>query len=110
MRVPFCENAVVDIRKLTEYVLNPNHEDGKHKARMFKSVLNLSAKDAGPLRIALLEAVKTNDAVLGRTDDYGQRYTVDFYYEWKGKSAVLRSGWIIEFESETPRLTTCFPL
>ncbi len=110
MRVPFCENAVADIRKLTDYVLNPFHKHGKHKARMFKAALDLTAKDAEPLRLALLEAVKTNDAVLGKTDEYGQRYTVDFYYEWKGKSAVLRSGWIIEFESETPRLTTCFPL
>ena len=110
MRVPFCENAAADIRKLTEYVLNPHHQDGKHKARMFKAALNLTAKDAEPLRLALLDAVKTNDAVLGKTDEYGRRYTVDFYYEWNGKSAIVRSGWIIEFDSKTPRLTTCFPL
>jgi hypothetical protein len=72
MRVPFCENAVFDIRKLTEYVLNPNHEDGKHKAKLFKAALNLTAKDAEPLRLALLEAVKTRDAVLGKADRFGQ--------------------------------------
>ena len=110
MRVPNAENAVADIRKLTEYVLNPHHKDGKHKARMFKASLNLTAKDAEPLRLALLEVVRTNEAVSGKTDDYGQRYTVDFYYEWNERSAIVRSGWIIEFESETPCLTTCFPL
>lgn len=110
MRLPFCENAVADIRKLTEYLLNPNHKDGKHKARLFKAALNLTAKDAEPLRLALLEAVKINDAILGKADRFGQRYTVDFRYEWQDRSATLRSGWIIEDESEIPRLTTCYPL
>jgi hypothetical protein len=108
--VPFCKNAVVDIRKLTEYLLNPNHGDGKHKARLFKAALNITAKDAELLRLALLEAVKINSAVIGKADRFGQRYTVDFMFEWNGKKAILRSGWIIEYNSEIPRLTTCYPL
>ena len=35
---------------------------------------------------------------------------VDFLLEWRGKQAMIRSGWIIEHDSNTPRLTTCYPL
>lgn len=110
MIVPNAENAVVDIRKLTKYVLNQAHDDGKHKARLFKAALNLTAKNAESLQIALLEAVKNVDCVAGKADRFGQRYTVDFLFKWQGKSAIIRSAWIIEHNSDVPRLTTCYPL
>ncbi len=107
MFVPNAENAVVDIRKLTDYALDPNNEVGKHKARVFASALNLTQKDAPVLQAALLEAVRTIEATIGKLDEHGQRYTVDFEFEWRGKSAVIRSAWIIDTNSEIPRLTTC---
>ncbi|MBW4655968.1 MAG: hypothetical protein KME20_23440 [Kaiparowitsia implicata GSE-PSE-MK54-09C] len=110
MLVPNAEQAVVDIRKLRDYCLNPEHDDGKHKARLFSSILGMAASDAEKLRQILLEVVKTHEAQLGRQDEFGQRYTLDFIIEWQNRSATLRSGWIIEHDSETPRLTTCYPL
>jgi hypothetical protein len=77
MLIPNAENAVADIRKLRDYCLNPLHDDGKHKARLFAAV-GITASDAETLRDALLQAVKTHDAQLGRRDVYGQRYIVDF--------------------------------
>ena len=56
-----------------------------------------------------LQAVKTVDAQVGRQDAYGQRYTVDVLLVWCDKQAIVRSGWIIEHDSDTPRLTTCYP-
>jgi hypothetical protein len=50
----------------------------------------------------LLQAVKTHDAQLGRRDEYGQRYSVDFPFEWQAKRAMIRSGWIIERGFVTP--------
>jgi hypothetical protein len=47
---------------------------------------------------------------LGWRDEYGQRYFVDFVREWRGKLAMIGSGWIIEHGSDTPRLTSCYPL
>jgi hypothetical protein len=108
MRVPRAEEAQVDIRKLRDYLLNPDHPEGKHKARLFSAALGITAQDAEALRDLLLAAVQTNDAQLGRKDNYGQRYTVDFVIKWRGSQALLRSGWIIEHNSTTPRLTTCF--
>ncbi|BAY19270.1 hypothetical protein NIES21_51300 [Anabaenopsis circularis NIES-21] len=108
--LPNAENAVVDIRKLRDYCLNTEHSTGKHKARLFSSILGISADDAEELRQILLEVVKTYEVQLGRCDEFGQRYTLDFSLEWKGRSALIRSGWIIEHKSNIPKLTTCYPL
>lgn len=110
MLIPNAENAAVDIRKLRDYCLNLEHEDGKHKARLFKSIIGMTADDAEALRQILLAAVKERAAQLGRQDDFGQRYTLDFKVEWQNRSTTLRSSWIIEQGSDIPKLTTCYPL
>jgi Domain of unknown function (DUF6883) len=109
MFVPNAEHAVVDIRKLRDYCLNPLHDDGKHKARLFAAV-GITANDAEALRDVLLQVVKTHEAQLGRRDAYGQRYIIDFFLTWREKQTTIRSGWIIEHGMDTPQLTTCYPL
>ncbi len=52
MRLPNPELAVVDIVKLTDYCLNPKHEDGKHKARVFAAALSISQVTENGCRIA----------------------------------------------------------
>ena len=110
MPIPHAERAIVDIRKLRDYCLNPMHDEGQHKARLFATTLGMTAEDAEDLQALLLQAVKTSDAQIGRRDVYGQRYTVDFLLAWREKQAIIRSGWIIEQASDIPRLTTCYPL
>ncbi len=110
MLIPNAENAVIDIRKLRDYCLNPEHDDGKHKARLFSSILGMKPDNAEELRQILVEVIQTHEAQLGRRDGFGQRYTLDFTIQWQNRSATLRSGWIIEHDSEIPRLTTCYPL
>ena len=67
MPIPNAERAVVDIRKLRDYCLNPLHDEGKHKARLFAAV-GITVNDAEALRNLLLQAVKTHEAQLGRRD------------------------------------------
>jgi hypothetical protein len=110
MIIPNAERAVVGIRKLRDYCLDPTHDEGKHKARLFAAALDMTRGDAEDLREALFQAVKTHDAKVGRRDEYGQCYLVDFTLEWRGKRAMIRSGWILEHGSDTPRLTSCYPL
>lgn len=110
MLIPNSENAIVDIRKLRDYCLNPEHDEGKHKSRLFSSILGMTVANADELRQILLEVVKTQEARLGRQDEFGQRYTLDFPLEWQNRSAIIRSGWIIERNSDIPRLTSCYPL
>lgn len=110
MRVPHGDRAEVSLHKLRDYCLNPLHDEGKHKARVFASVLGMTASDAELLRNLLLAAVQTRDAQIGFLDAYGRRYTVDFPVEVRGNRAIIRSGWILEHGSEVPRFTTCYVL
>ncbi|MES1244844.1 MAG: DUF6883 domain-containing protein [Acidobacteriota bacterium] len=87
MIIPFGNRAEVSIQKLRDYCLNPLHDEGKNKARVFASALGMTAADA-----------------------YGQRYSVDLEVEWRGRRAIIRSGWILEHGSEVPRLTSCYVL
>ena len=110
MKLPNAELAIVDIRKLREYSLDLNHDTGKHKAHVFQAALGMTAENAEELRQILLMIAQTHEAELGRHDEYGQRYRVDFMLEWEGKSAQVRSGWIVEHDSDIPRLTSCYVL
>jgi hypothetical protein len=76
--LPNAENAIVDIRKLRDYSLNPNHPTGKDKARLFSSILGITADNAEELRQIILAKVKTQAVSLNRCDEFGQRYTLDF--------------------------------
>ena len=96
MKIPNAEHAIVDIRKLRDYCLNPQHHKGKHKARLFTALLGMNSNDAEELRNALLEAVKKQDTQLAEKDAYGQLYTLDFTLNWRDKQATIRSAWIIE--------------
>lgn len=110
MPIPHAERAEIALAKLRDYCLNPLHDEGKHKARVFASALGMTAADAEALRELLLVAVQTRDAQPGFRDAYGQRYTVDMPVEWEGRRAIIRSGWILEHGSNVPRLTSCFVL
>src|SRR4051812_45983192 len=108
MQLPNGARAIVDLRKLREYCLNPESPRGRHKARIFAAVLGITASEAPKLRAKLLEMARTGDAREGELDLYGQRYTIDFELETAVGRAALRSGWIILHGKTTPRLTTCY--
>ncbi|MEQ1606933.1 MAG: DUF6883 domain-containing protein [Pyrinomonadaceae bacterium] len=88
--------------------LDSKNEVGRHKARVFSAALGLKKADSKHLRSALLDAVIRSDARLGLLDRHGQRYQVDFVLEFRGRSAKVRSVWIIDIGSEIPRLITCY--
>jgi len=110
VKIPFAGNAIIDIAKLHDYCLDPDHPTGKHKAALFKSVFGITRDDAESLRRILLEAVVDNEAEERLKDKYGQRYRIDFELAWDEKTGTVRSGWILETDSETPRLTSCYPI
>jgi hypothetical protein len=110
MRLLGAERAIVDIAKLREYCLNPQHPRGRHKARVFASALNLHQSDAEFLRTQLLNAARTSDVLGGEADGYGQRYILDFECVKGSRRAVVRSAWIVLESEDFPRLTTCYVL
>ncbi|MBK8464464.1 MAG: hypothetical protein IPL32_01410 [Chloracidobacterium sp.] len=111
MRLPKGENAIVDIRKLTEYCLNPDNPRGRHKARVFASALGITVSNADELREKLLDIARiTEAAVSAENDVYGERFVVDFEWTTVAGTAPIRSTWIILANEDTPRLTSCYVL
>lgn len=110
MRLPNADRAVIDMRKLTDYVLNTEHADGGHKARLLAVALEITIEQAAYLRDLLLDAAQMYEAIYHSEDQYGTRYRVDFPVETPHGQEMLRSGWIIRVGEDFPRLTTCLVL
>ena len=96
MRLPNGDRAIVDIRKLRNYCLNPHHLRGRNKARVFASV-GIREPDAEILRSALLDAAVNADSQLGSQDEFGQRFFIDFDLTRHARTVSVRSAWIIRY-------------
>jgi hypothetical protein len=110
MKLPGRDHAVVDLAKLRDCCLNDQHPRGRHKARVFASVLGLTGQDSEFLRDALLRAAAKEEATLVEHDDYGQRYMLDFMVTSPGGSGMIRSSWIVLAGESRPRLVTSYVL
>jgi hypothetical protein len=110
VKLPNPERAVVEIHKLRNYCLNPDHRRGCHKACVFAASLGLTVEDVHYLREALLAAVRDNNAVAAEHDEYARRYVIDFMASGPAGQATVRSAWIIRQGEEFPRLTSCYVL
>jgi len=108
MLLPNGSRAIVDIRKLRDYCLNPDNPRGSRKARVFRSALGMTKSDAPALRQKLLHVAASEQTNVGEMDRYGQRYTIDFELQRGMRKVVVRSGWIILSNETMPRLTTCY--
>jgi len=110
MKLPNGESAIVEIEKLRGYCLSSGHPRGRHKARVFQSLLGMTATDAEELRAVLIGAARKEDATLGDSDRYGVRYLMDFELSRGERTASIRSCWIVRSGEIAPRFVTCYIL
>jgi len=110
MKLPNGDRAIIDPRKITDYCLSPDHDDGKHKALLFRDLVGLTPENEPLLLGALKGAAINSQAMLGKLDKYGQRYVIDFEFAGPGGQAILRSAWIVRSNEDFPRLVTCYIL
>ena len=108
MRLPNADQAVVEIRKLRDYVLNSAHLRGRHKARVFASALGLRSEHADVLREALLIAAHEEEAVPVLSDVHGCQYVVEFLMNRGSRGARIRSVWIVRPDEDFPRFVSCY--
>jgi hypothetical protein len=93
MKLPNGDQAIIDPRKVTDYCLSPDHDDGKHKARLFQRLLGVTLDHGQLLLDALKEVASNRKAVVGKLDKYGQRYVIDLKFTGPAGTAILRSAW-----------------
>jgi hypothetical protein len=110
MKLPNAEAAVIDIRKIRDYCLSREHPRGKHKAQVFEIALGMDASHCGELEEVLRIVSQREEASPGTSDQYGARYIIDFRLERSGRSAKIRSCWIVRQGETAPRFVTCYVL
>ena len=107
--IPNAGKAVIDPNKLTSYALNPLHPVGGDKARVFESALGYNQSNADQLIGKIQQGALTNPAVMGKADQFGQRFTVDMPITGpNGNTVVVRTGWVLDPGATIPRLATAY--
>lgn len=94
--------------KLERYLLNPEHEVGRHKARVFASALGIRQRDWEYLRDQLQAAVV--DAPLSSVQEtpWGRLYELVLTVDGRnGQTRRVVTIWLAAGE-ETPRLVTAY--
>ena len=108
MKLPNGERADLG-EKLEDYILNPRHPRGRHKARVFASALGITRDNQEILESALREAASNStDAISTGDEGFGATFEIRFRLTTHKDSAIVLSAWIIRNREDFPRLTTCF--
>jgi hypothetical protein len=110
MKRPDGDRAIVDERKIVDYCLSEEHDEGRHKARLFREILGITTENAGLLLDALKNAAADGEAVPGKLDRYGQRYVINLTIRGPRGTATVRSAWITLTGDQFPRLVSCYIL
>lgn len=111
--VQFINSESIEIppAKLTEYALNPNHIDGKHKAKVFETTLGYTLDNYQDLIDNVYRNINKFPFSQIGSNDQGKLFRCDIAMSGpNGKTAVVRTGWITENDSGLYRLTTIFVL
>ncbi len=109
MKLPNAERAVVDSRKVREYLLAMDHPVGRAKARFFRA-LGFDQLTWGALQEALQHHALAGEAEEQPRTPYGQKFVVRGSLQGlNGAIASLVTVWIISREHEAPRLVTAYP-
>lgn len=106
MKLPEGEQAIIARDKLRDYLLSPVHPYGKDKARVFASALGLRRNDAAVLEAALPRAAVEEEAALQKGTEHGPIYVIRFKMDHGGRSAMIRSVWIIPNGHSRPEFVT----
>jgi hypothetical protein len=109
MRLPDAEGAVVDARKVRDYLLSTSHPIGRFKAAFFMG-LGYSRSSWQELARDLRELAQTEDAAPAGDSPYGRKFEVRGTLEGpSARRASIVTVWIIPRLGAPPRLVTAYP-
>lgn len=108
MLLPNLEQAAIAHEKISAYVLNPAHPEGRHKARVLLAALGITIADAAWLANAILAELQRSDAHLQEHTAWGSIYRVDMRIVRGRRCARLRTVWLCT--ADAARLVTCFAI
>jgi hypothetical protein len=103
---PDFSKPAIDSRKIAGYAMNPDHPVGRNKYRVINSTTGLDVGDAANIEEQIRSGVREGVPMFGRADQYGQRWSVDVPLSGPKGSIIVRTAWMLEEGSSTPRLIT----
>ena len=107
-RIPNYERAVIEPRKLKDYILSATHPGGRFKAALFRQ-MGYTQKNRGQLVEDIRKQHLVLDAELAEKTKYGQKYIITGNIEGpNGKIMRLKSVWIILEGADFPRFITIY--
>lgn len=108
-QLPRSNEAVIPTEKLVQYALNPKHDTGKHKARLFEELLDLRAEDWRFLEYQIRRLLPVSPVIQrARLGEHGLQYHVDIPVQGRNNRVeIVRTAWIIR-TPEPPQLVTMF--
>lgn len=106
VRLPNARRARIPTDKLVRYALDPSHERGRHKARVFASALGITATDWRYLHDAILGALPEATVRSTSITPFGVTYEVVVMVDGpNGATKPVVTTWIVEADGP-PRLTS----
>ncbi len=109
MKLPEAERALIDVRKLRDYVLSPEHPVGRFKAAFFAG-LGFTSSNWSTLELELRKLAQQGSTEPGPRTTFGQKYLVRGKITGPaGRAAVVLTVWIVLEGEEVPRLVTVYP-
>jgi len=111
MKLPNAHLAVVDQRKVADYLLNAAHPDNGGKSKFFEG-LGYVRSDPSPLVEALKSIAVVGEVVEQFESVHGQKYVVEgilMSHTEQDRSRAIRTVWIVERSTDAPRLVTAYP-
>ncbi|MGP1677773.1 MAG: DUF6883 domain-containing protein [Burkholderiales bacterium] len=108
MELPFAHRLRVDESKITGYLLS--YSSGQGKAAFFLG-FGFELEKWATLADALTTLAQSNPVVAAVDSPYGTRYSVDGELQTpSGRHPKVRTVWILERDSDEPRLITAHPV
>jgi hypothetical protein len=105
--LPYADKAIIPEQKIKNYSLDFDREP--NKAAAFKNALGYDLSNADDLIDNIRRNVKNFRAVQKPDNDYGKRYEVLMTLTGaNGKTANVKTAWIIDNGTEKPRLISAY--
>jgi hypothetical protein len=96
--------------KVRDYLLSETHAIGKSKAKFFRQH-GFDESNVHSFKMALIAIAQTEQVSQMTNNPFGVKYSIEGTMETpNGVIIKVRTIWIIENGSETPKLVTVYPM
>ena len=109
MKLPDVDRAQIPKAKVVKYLLSPTHPDGGGKAEFF-TAMGFRREEWQVLADSLRQVARDFPVTKSMTSPHGRKYIIDGVLPTpSGQRPIVRTVWIVDAGTETPRLVTAYP-